>query len=178
MPLSRHSLAAGIAVAALGAGAAHAAPDIFPPSADAAAVTRWLPEATGIRPADLLTITPDAATAVAGEPVDVGGGVKRLALHAEALTPDAARRVRALSWQMTIDVDCTAHTARLGEVLGYSARGLAGRSFVMRPADANWRAAASGTIFEHALRRICAAESAGTGATARPARPLPTGGHP
>ncbi|HEY2750890.1 SPOR domain-containing protein [Phenylobacterium sp.] len=193
-PIStRAGRAAAVLAAALTAAGGARAADHFPATTDPEPVKAWLQGALGVRIPDLVALTPDTATSLATPFAPVAGSLQRLDLHAEALTPGAAQRAHALSWRLSLEIDCSGKLARAGDTIGYARRNLAGSSAVIRAADAGWRPLAAGALYDQAARRACppappplnaalaaspVAAVAGAPAPAAPGAPSATGGTP
>ena len=135
------------------AAVAWALAQVFPASLDPATLSAWLAQA-GVAPAQVVAVSPSAATAVVERSAAPDGRIA-LRLRALALTPDAARRSAVTAWEMPLEVDCRAGQVRLGATTGYPVRTSPADGVTLAPAEAAWRKPQPRTALESAWRSAC-----------------------
>jgi hypothetical protein len=157
----------------------------YPAAIDRAAISAWLPRASGLTASQVIAVTASSAVAIVSRTRTPDGRTGVL-LRALPLTPEATARGGVLAWQMRLDVDCRTGVVRIGATTGFDSQRADGEGVALAPAQAAWRPPKSGTPLESARRAICERDFqpplvvAGRGLaqpssapTARPAPPPP-----
>lgn len=146
------ALAAGLALATSAAAQVRVN---FPATLEREPLLLWLQRETDISPGQVIAVTPQALTSVVSTFPAGPGGTPRVVIRAEALSPETYARTGALSWHVSLSVDCGRRRVKLGETTGYPERNLIGERKVLRAAETDWRAPEPGTALDHAWRSAC-----------------------
>ena len=162
-------IAMALVLAAPGVAAAQSpnpgARSVFPASLSGPVLAAWLGASTTIRPESIIAVGGGRVVAAAGPPTPLPApGAVRLVIRTELVSLEAAHQLGALSESTTLDVDCPARRARVGETLQYSQRNLMG-SMQVKPGWTDWAPAAPGTTLDKMISAAC---------VQTPPRPAPT----
>jgi hypothetical protein len=102
----------------------------------------------------VIAVTPLAITGIVARSPGPAGTTQVL-LRAHALSPDAAGRSGVLAWEMLLAVDCGKGQVRMGATSGFAGRQPDAASFILAPADTEWRRPREQTTLQNAWRAVC-----------------------
>jgi hypothetical protein len=126
----------------------------YPAAIDRAAISAWLPRASGLTASQVIAVTASSAVAIVSR-TRTPDGRTGVVLRALPLTPEATARGGVLAWQMHLDVDCRTGAVRIGATTGFDSQRADGEGVALAPAQAAWRPPKSGTPLESARRAVC-----------------------